>query len=100
MKNLLAIGVAALVLGGCASYAPMGVAFTNGSNGVTANNNVSPSKSGKACMNSIFGLVAWGDASVAAAKRDAQIKDIATMDYTAFNVLGIWGEYCTVVKGQ
>ena len=100
MKSLLAIGATALVLGGCASYVPTGALFTNGTAGVAANNNVSPAKEGKACMNSIFGLVAWGDASVGAAKRDAQIKDIATMDYTSYNVLGIWGEYCTVVKGQ
>ncbi len=100
MKKLLSISVVTLVLGGCASYAPFGVLYTKGATGVAVNNNVAPTKEGKACMNSVLGLVAWGDASIEAAKRNAQIKDVATMDYKAENILGIYGEYCIVVKGQ
>jgi hypothetical protein len=56
-------------------------------------------KVGKACMDTILGLVARGDASVRAAKIAGDITDVSVVDHSAKNFLNIVGEYCTVVRG-
>jgi len=57
-------------------------------------------KEGKACAQSILGWVASGDASVAAAKAAGGITTVASVDHTAHQILGIVGDWCTVVKGS
>ena len=49
---------------------------------------------------SILGLVAWGDASIHGAKNSEQIKEVASVDHESFNVLGVFGSYCTIVRGS
>jgi hypothetical protein len=56
-------------------------------------------KEGKACMETILGLVARGDASVRAAKINGGITEVSVVDHSARNFLNIVGEYCTVVRG-
>jgi len=56
-------------------------------------------KEGKACMDTILGLVARGDASVRAAKINGGITEVSVVDHSARNFLNIVGEYCTVVRG-
>jgi len=56
-------------------------------------------KEGKACMDTILGLVARGDASVRAAKLNGGITEVSVVDHSAKNFLNIMGEYCTVVRG-
>lgn len=56
-------------------------------------------KEGRACMDTILGLVARGDASVRAAKIDGGITEVSVVDHSARNFLNIVGEYCTVVRG-
>jgi hypothetical protein len=58
-----------------------------------------PLKEGKACAESIMGLLARGDASVRAAKARGQITEVTTVDHSARNILNIVGEWCTIVKG-
>jgi hypothetical protein len=58
------------------------------------------SKSGKACADSILGLIARGDASVRAAKENGGIKEVTVVDHSARNFFGIVGEWCTLVKGH
>jgi len=58
------------------------------------------SKEGKACATSILGLVADGDASLAAAAADGGIRNITRVDHYTRNLLGIIGEYCTIVGGS
>lgn len=86
-------------LTGCASYVPVGILYTGGKMGVQANSGESP-KTGKACMTSILGLVAAGDASIDAAKDEGGIKEVEVIDYEVTNILGIYGQYCTIVKGR
>lgn len=103
MKSMLskcAAGALLIALTSCASYTPMGVAYSGGTTGISADNSVRPVKTGKACVLSILALVSSGDGSIAAAKRNGGISRVATVDYDAFNVLGVYGEYCTVVKGE
>ena len=60
----------------------------------------SATKQGKACAESILGLLAHGDASVRAAKEDGGIKEVTVIDHSARNFLGIVGEWCTIVRGH
>jgi hypothetical protein len=97
--RLLAILVVVLMLAGCASYMPMGVFFTNGKMGVQTGGGQAD-KTGKACMTSILGLVATGDASIEAAKAAGGIKEVVNINYEVNNVLGVYGEYCIVLQGR
>ena len=56
-------------------------------------------KEGKACMDTILGLFARGDASVRAAKAAGGITEVSVVDHSAKNFLNIVGEYCTIVRG-
>lgn len=60
----------------------------------------SASKEGKACAESILGLLARGDASVRAAKENGQITEVTSVDHSARNFLNIVGEWCTIVRGH
>jgi hypothetical protein len=57
-------------------------------------------KEGKACAESILGLLAHGDASVRAAKENGNIREVITVDHSARNFLNIVGEWCTIVRGR
>jgi len=57
-------------------------------------------KVGKACAESILGLLAHGDASVRAAKENGNITEVTTVDHSARNFLNIVGEWCTIVRGR
>ena len=56
-------------------------------------------KQGKACAESILGLMARGDASVRAAKENGGIKEVTSIDHSARNFFGVVGEWCTLVRG-
>ena len=57
-------------------------------------------KTGKACADSILGLVARGDASVRAAKQNGGITEVTSVDHSARNFLNIVAEWCTLVRGH
>lgn len=57
-------------------------------------------KEGRACMDTILGLFARGDASVRAAKANGKITEVSVIDHSAKNFLNIMGEYCTIVRGK
>jgi hypothetical protein len=59
-----------------------------------------PLKEGKACAESILGLLARGDASVRAAKQNGKITEVISVDHSARNLLNIVGEWCTIVRGH
>jgi hypothetical protein len=48
----------------------------------------------------MFGLVAWGDCSIAAAKRNGKITKVYSVDGDVKNILGIYGVYKVVVTGE
>jgi hypothetical protein len=78
----------------------IGLLFTDVKYGDTATTSTGATKEGKACAQAILALVATGDASIAAAKANGGITEVTHVDHTAKNILGIYGEYCTVVKGK
>lgn len=57
-------------------------------------------KTGEACISSILGVVATGDASVEAAKKAGGITQVSHVDHEQFGVLGVYATSCTIVHGQ
>jgi hypothetical protein len=103
MKKTLAVAALALLLASCGSTGNKsgpGILFTQTTDGGYADNSVSPSKTGKACSTRVLALIATGDASVQAAKNNGNISKVASIDTEYFNILGLYGTACTVVKGN
>lgn len=101
MKKLLLLPIAALAMSvtSCASYEPRGAIYTDATMGQAASG-ATGVKTGQACAKSYVGLIATGDASIAAAKTAGGITQVSSVDHHTTNILGAYGEYCTVVKGQ
>ncbi len=104
MKKIMGISLAFLVtlmlFSGCALVTPLPSAvYGNMQGGLSVDNNVRPLKEGRACAKTVMMIATWGDASIKAAKKDGKIKKVATVDYDTFNIL-VYGEYCTVVRGE
>ncbi len=60
----------------------------------------SPSlRKGKACMQNIFGLIAWGDASIPAAKAQGKIDQVVWVDHMRARAAGYYSRFCTLVYG-
>ena len=59
-----------------------------------------PTKTGKACAESILGLIARGDASVRAAKENGGISEVTSVAHSARNFMNIVAEWCTIVRGN
>jgi hypothetical protein len=58
-------------------------------------------KMGQACSTGILGMVAWGDASLDAAKKSAAITEVHSVEFKPTAVLmGIYYQACTVVHGK
>ena len=101
LRNVIA-GLA-YVIGGCAmSMAqPVTGSLVNLADGaVAATGKPLGSKQGKACAKSLFGVIGYGDASIATAAKNAGIREIATVDAENLAVLGIFAKNCTRVTGE
>jgi len=103
-RNLaIAAVAAALLLGttGCMSVASpaVGVLYTDVKGPLGANGKIG-AKEGKACAESILGLIARGDASIEAAAKEGGITSVSTVSHHSTNMLGIIGEFCTIVRGS
>lgn len=94
---------------GCAGAPPVGAIFSSysGPGQFTTGQTTNPGGtaiSGKACANSILGLIATGDYSIDAALKNAgaegkTLKNVA-VDGAFFTVLGVYSEYCTMVNAR
>lgn len=101
-KRLLAVGLLAVGLGGCAfaTRAPLtGFLYTGTKTGETATSNAAGSATGEACAISILGFVAIGDASIEAAAKQGGIDSISSVDSTQTGIIGVYAQHCTVVHG-
>jgi OOP family OmpA-OmpF porin len=56
-------------------------------------------KTGQSCATGILGLVAFGDASLAAAKKAGGISSVDAVEFGGMSILGIYSQGCTVVSG-
>ena len=101
-SSVLAIGAFTAMLSSCgAVQAPViGMIYTNVQAPTAVTSNSVGTRVGKAQATGILGLVATGDASVNTAARNAGIKKVSHVDYEAFNILGIFTKYTTVVYGE
>lgn len=68
--------------------------------GKVSNPGISDDKVGTACAKSYLGVVALGDASIAAAKQAGNITKVASVDHTSTSYFVFYGKYCTVVRGE
>jgi hypothetical protein len=104
MRKVFGPALAALValsaMGCMAVYSPaIGVLYAEVYGPIDAGTAVG-NKEGVSCAQSILGLVATGDASIKAAARDGGITKIDSVDHYTRNILGILGEFCTIVRGS
>jgi len=57
-------------------------------------------KSGSATSKSVLFLYAWGDCSITAAAKNGGLKRVDYLDYSYFNVLGVWQEVTVTAYGE
>jgi hypothetical protein len=97
-----ALSVAVLALTACQPVASplMGIIFNDTKFGYMATPNAAVMKEGKACAQTILGLVATGDASITAANAAGGITEVAHVDHTAHSIVGVVADFCTIVKGK
>jgi hypothetical protein len=105
MKNaVLAVVLAfAFLFTSCGAYvaAPAtGFLYTDLKAPIMATSNPVATKVGTAEVTSILGIVATGDASIAAAARNGGITRISHIDYEAKSILGIFAKYTVYVYGE
>src|SRR5689334_13888516 len=96
------LSLGAIILTGCQPVASplMGIFYNDTKYGYIATTDTDATKEGKACAQSIMGLVAQGDASISAAKAAGGITQVSHIDYTAHSILGVVADFCTIVKGK
>ena len=101
MLKLLAALTTAIILSGCATAMspPPGGLFMDNKGPIFATRGKIGSKVGKACISNIIGI-STGDASLEAAIKAGDIRRISYVDSTAFGILGLYAEFCTVVHGR
>ena len=106
---LLFAGILLLFLGACSvGTAPVtGILFTNVKSPITKDvgDGTSSGRTGRACAQSILNLVAFGDASINAAKLDGKVTRIGFIDQrnmtlTGSSGYGLFSQYCTEVTGR
>lgn len=89
-------------ISGCAvvSSPSIGFLYTNVQGPIAVGKGTGSSKTGEACANNFLGLISVGDASIDAAKKAGNIHEVATVDHSSKIVFFVYGQYCTVVKGE
>ncbi len=100
MLGVAAVAAAAVFAVGCASPYPQGIIYTDVSLPQTATANGPSPKMGVAECTSILSWVAMGDASINTAAKNGGITKIHSVDWEAKNILGIYGVFKTVVRGE
>ena len=55
---------------------------------------------GVACAKNVAGMLVYGDASIENARRQGNIQEIVSVERSYERILGLWGEMCTIVKGN
>ncbi len=103
LKKLIAATTvsATVLLTGCATgLSPVGTGLITDVKGPLAATGEAGTKTGKACANTILGLINKGDASIEAAKKDGGISVVATADYHTKGFYPFFGDTCVHVTGK
>jgi hypothetical protein len=89
------------ILGGCAATPHMpGIYVSTKGNVTTDHAKGGVKKTGQSCTKNFLGLVSLGDASIEAARKNGKISKISFVDNSYKNILGLYQEYCTLVRGR
>lgn len=100
-KPVIALLAGGALLTGCATPFPYGAIYTKIKEPVAVGDTpIIGAKVGKAMSTSVLGLIATGDASITTAARNGGITKISHVDYEVRNLLGVIGEYTTIVYGE
>jgi hypothetical protein len=101
-RTLLAALGLCLVLSACAyATSPVtGFLYSDVDNSQAVTSNRAGNRAGEACAHSLFGLVAYGDASTEAARRNGGVTEITSVDSTANNYFGVYAKHCIIVRGR
>jgi uncharacterized protein YceK len=67
-KLLITLLSITITISGCASYIPSAIGYIGTTAGLSANNGIKSARTGKACLKSFIGIIAYGDASIDKAK--------------------------------
>lgn len=85
-------------------HGPQGLLFQQTKMGASANDlSIPATRKGEACTNRIMLWIVgftWGDATIADAARQGQVKRISSVNLEQLNVLTIYSRQCTVVQGD
>ena len=106
IRIVLLAGLCALASGcastGMTSGTGPGLVYQINTEGVTATG--APLRQGHgvgvACAKNVAGMIVYGDASIENARRRGNINEIVSVERSYERILGIWGEMCTIVKGN
>lgn len=99
MRHLVGTLAIAGLISGCASPMPMGGIYTELKLPLAATGTPGK-KEGVATCQSVLSLVATGDCSIAAAKKNGGISKVSAVDWEARSILGLFGEYKVHVYGE
>lgn len=91
------------VFAGCATSfrSPVtGFLYNDTKAGLTASSNQTGNRIGEACVTSILGLVATGDASIETARRNGGVTMISSVDESVNSIMGVYTKYCSIVRGR
>jgi len=105
MRTCIGTALAVLVFG-CGYNYPSGSLYTGATiphdvNRTHTNGQAkSGDKAGEACATGILNLVAFGDASLDAAKKAGGVTDVHSTEFRGMNIIGIYQQGCTEVHGK
>jgi hypothetical protein len=101
-KLLAAVVLMGAMLSGCAMapvVPPRGILFTDQKAPLFGGHELG-SKEGCSSSYCVLFLIGWGDSSITAAAREADISQIKMMNYEMFSILGLYQRYTTIVRGD
>ena len=102
MKKILLFAAMAPLLSGCL-FAPTDAGWAlieqSKRSGYALENTGAITKHGRACAQNILGLVAQGDSSVEAARKNGGITKVMTVDQEIESYI-VFAKVCTTVAGQ
>ncbi len=99
MKKTLALGALCAALLCSCSVSPYGSIYTDTTQPIAAGSGAG-SRVGVSESTTILGILATGDASIAAAKANGRISSVSTVDQKVTSILGIFSKFTTTVKGN
>lgn len=100
--QILAAAAVSLALGACAlpaSYLGGALILDSQEARLVTEASVA-SKRGEACGENILGIIAQGDSTIDAAKRNGGITQVTSVDSDVYSILGLYSKVCTIVRGN